>query len=358
MMQTRTLALGLSTLLLLAACSEQPVPRVLAPLPALPTMTVPPPDTASERRWDGVVQAVQNSDLSAQTSARVLSVAVDVNDSVAAAEVLLTLSAVEQGAQVASAEARLRAAQAAANEAQATYVRYTALGKKQLVSQLLLDQVRSTRDAAVAARDAAAAQRADAIQQREYTVVRAPFAGVVRARHVEPGESVVPGQPLLALYAPSAMRIEVQLPQSEAAAVRGAAKASVILADGQRVQAAKVIVFPAADPASHAVAVRIELPQLQRPPLPGTTAQVLFPSATAPILRLPEEAIVQRGELSGVYVLADARLTLRQLRLGARDGAQVEVLAGLVGNEVIVTNPVAALQALRAQRAAAGTAND
>jgi HlyD family secretion protein len=181
---------------------------------------------------------------------------------------------------------------------------------------------------------------------------------VVRARHVEPGESVAPGQPLLGLYAPDAMRVEVQLPQSEAQAVRQAATVTVVLADGQRVVATKVTVFPAADPTSHALGVRMLLPVLQRPPQPGTTAQVLFPSATAALLRLPRSVIAQRGELSGVYVLDDGRLTLRQLRLGTRQGDQVEVLAGLAANEVIVTNPVAALQALQAQRGAVRAVND
>ena len=49
-------------------------------------------------------------------------------------------------------------------------------------------------------------------------------------------------------------------------------------------------------------------------------------------------------------MLADGRLTLRQLRLGAREGDHVEVIAGLKPGEVIATDPVAALQALVAAR--------
>ena len=66
--------------------------------------------------------------------------------------------------------------------------------------------------------------------------------------------------------------------------------------------------------------------------------------------RIPASAVVQRGEVSAVYVLADGRLSLRQLRLGARDGDSVEVIAGLKPGEAIATDPVAAMQALVAAR--------
>ena len=69
-------------------------------------------------------------------------------------------------------------------------------------------------------------------------------------------------------------------------------------------------------------------------------------------LEIPRSALWRRGELAGVYVLADGRLELRQLRLGATRGAQVEVLAGLQRGETIAADPVAALQALAAQRQA------
>ena len=88
---------------------------------------------------------------------------------------LLRLTAVEQQAGANTARAQLRAAEAAAVEAEATYARYRALGRSSSSRALQLDQARAARDAAVAARDAARAQLAQAGQQAEYTVVRAPL---------------------------------------------------------------------------------------------------------------------------------------------------------------------------------------
>lgn len=347
-----------SALLVLAACGSEPTAPRLPPLPQLQTLTVGASADAAGRSWDGVVEAVQQADLTAQTAGRVTVVNVDVNDRVAKGDVLLRLTAVEQEAGANTARAQLRAAEAAASEAEANYRRYAELASGQYVSRSQIDQARAARDSAVAARDAARAQVAQASQQTEYTVVRAPFAGLVSARRVEPGESVAPGQPLIAVYAPGALRIEVQVPQSEAEAIRAANRARVALADGRTVDAAEVVVFPAADPATHSVGVRVTLPDMQKAPAPGVTAKVLFPitiRADTAVVSIPVGALVQRGEVSGVYVIAANRIALRQVRLGQRSGDRVEVLAGLKSGDVVAADPVAAVQAMAAQRKAAAT---
>ncbi|MBB5942283.1 efflux RND transporter periplasmic adaptor subunit [Xanthomonas sp. 3307] len=343
-------------MLALAGCRHDAAAVAPPPLPVLATAPVEAVAIGS-RSWDGVVAAVEHAELSAQTGGRVRSVAVDVGDRVAAGQVLLQLSAVEQRAGVDSAQAQLRAAMASAGEAEASYRRYAALADAQYVSRAQLDQARATRDAASAARAAAAAQLAQAQQPAEYTLVRAPFAGVISARQVQPGEAVAAGQALLSLYVPGAQRIEVQVPQSDAEAIRAAPRAQVRLDDGRSLQVPQVAVFPTADPRSHSVTVRVPLPALQPAPAPGTTAKVGFAlavgdAAEAVPLSIPRSALLQRGELSAAYVLVDGRLILRQLRIGRRDAQRVEVLAGLRAGERVVRDPVAAGQALAAQRRA------
>ena len=211
--------------------------------------------------------------------------------------------------------------------------------------------MQARRDAAVAAREAARAQLASVGQQVDYTQVRAPYAGVVAARLVEPGESIGVGQPLMTIYAPDALRIEVSVPQSDAEAIRAYPAARVRLGDGRGIDPAGVTVFPAADAASHAVRIRLDLPALDPVPAPGTTAKVVFEAAAGPALpRIPESAIAVRGEISAAYVLVDGRLSLRQLRLGQRAGDSVEVIAGLAPGEAVAADPVAARQALAAAR--------
>lgn len=350
--------LGASLMLALSACGSDRKATGLPPLRELSTITIRAAGTDRSRTWDGVIEAIQRADLSAQTAGRVASVDADVNDRVLADAVLLRITAVEQQAGTNVARAQLHAATAAAAEAEATLARYSALAAKQLVSRLQIDQLRATRDSAVAARDAARAQLMQAEQQMNYTVVRAPFAGVISSRRVEPGESIAVGQALISLYSPDALRIQVPVPQSEADAIGLLKRAQVRLADGRSIDAAEVAVFPSADPATHSVTVRVVLPELADPPRPGATAKVVFAVEGVPAVRIPQSALVQRGEVSGVYVLDGNRLFLRQLRLGSREDEQVDVLAGLAEGETVAADPVAALQALVAQRTAAGHAGE
>src|SRR5690606_32490033 len=134
----------------LAACSGESPDAALPPLPQLGTVVVGADEgAATGQAWDGVVEAVQQADLAAQTEGRVTQVAVDVDDRVQAGDIVLRLTAVEQQAGADTARAQLRAAEAAAAEAESNYRRYASLAEGQFVSRAQLDQARAGRDSAV-----------------------------------------------------------------------------------------------------------------------------------------------------------------------------------------------------------------
>jgi multidrug resistance efflux pump len=94
------------------------------------------------------------------------------------------------------------------------------LAKQQYISRQQLDQALAAKNAAVANARAAEAAVSQASQQADYTEIRAPYDGVLSQRLVEPGESVAPGQPLLRVFNPDRFRIQIQVPQGVAAAIR------------------------------------------------------------------------------------------------------------------------------------------
>jgi RND family efflux transporter MFP subunit len=334
--------------LLLAACGGGRQEPAAPPPPALETVEAAAADGAGGIRWDGVVQAVQQATLSAETSGRVAELAADVDVRVPRGAVLLRLTSTDQRAAVDAARAQLRATEAQLADASKRFERASGLVGRDLISRDEFDRVRAANDATSAARDAAVAQLAQAEQQLQYTEVRAPYAGIVATRHVELGETVAHGQPLFSLYAPGELRVEVQIPQTEAEALRREPSARVTLPDGREVTAVNVVVYPSADPLAHSTNVRVMLPVLSDPPRPGQTAKVRFAGTSAPAgIWLPAAAVVQRGELSACYVVDDDGVVLRQLRLGDVTGERVEVIAGLKAGERVVLDPVAAQQALR-----------
>ncbi|MFN9792373.1 MAG: efflux RND transporter periplasmic adaptor subunit [Pseudomonadota bacterium] len=341
--------------LALSACSGGGDDRA-APTgdPSLATVVVAPATAARERSWDGVVQAVHQATLAAQTAGRVVELPFDVNDVVKAGDVVVRFTDVEQRSGRAQAEASLRAARAQVDEAEAEQRRIANLAARQLVARSQLDQATARRDAARAALAAAEAGVKQAGERVDYTVVRAPYAGIVTQRHVEIGETVAPGQPLVSGLSLGQLRIEVQVPQADIAAIREHKAATVRLADGRDVEAREVIVFPTANPDTHTFTVRVELPEMDTRLQPGNTVKVRFKLGKAERLFVPATALVRRSEIAAVYVVSpEGRVGLRQIRVGELFGDRVEVIAGLASGEAIALDPVAALVAQRAAREAA-----
>lgn len=321
--------------------------------PPFATITVAREPAVRERTWDGVIEAVNRATLAAQTTGRVLELPFDVNDYVEAGQVVVRFTDVEQRSGREQAEAALRAAQAGAAEAEADFKRVDELVRRQLVSRAQLDQVTARRNGARAQLASAQAALRGAAEQAEFTVVRAPYSGILTERHVEVGETVRPGQPLVSGLSLNQLRVTVQVPQSDVDAIRNHKAAAVLLEAGRRVDAAEVIVFPYADPATHTFTVRLELPEVETGLKPGTTVKASFKLGETPRLLVPTSALVQRGEVQAVYVVdPGGKVELRQIRPGRRYGDRVEILAGLADGERIAAEPVAALNHLRAAREA------
>ncbi len=231
-------------------------------------------------------------------------------------------------------------------EARSTYERTSKLFQERLLSQADLERATAARDGAEARLAAARAGVAAAEQEFRYTEIRAPFAGVVTARHVDVGEAVVPGQPLTAIAAPGALRVNVDVPQSLAERIRQLGRARVHV--GERViDSEGLTVFPAAASGANTVRVRVELPAGAEQLYPGMFAKAGFALGAAPAVTVPSSVLVRRSEVTGVYVVSEGgAVSLRQVRIGRRLGDDVEVLAGLSAGERVAADPVAATLAV------------
>ena len=319
----------------------------------LATAPVQVKDIPLERAFDGVLEAVKKATVSAQTSGRIQAIFFDVDDYVEKGAVLLRFSDTEQKARVAAAEAALREARVRLKHAEAAYERVRRTYEKKLVAKSELDRARAERDAARERLQAAEAALKAARQELAYTVVRAPYSGIVVARHVEVGELAEPGRPLMTGFSLEALRATAAVPQRFIGAVRRAGAARVEV-DGRRLESGRVTVYPYADPASHTFRVRVRLPAGEKGLYPGMYARVVFPVGSRRALLVPRRAVVYRSEVVAAYVVdGEGRVSFRQLRLGpAGPDDTVEVLAGLKAGERVALDPIAAGVRLKAQREA------
>jgi len=296
---------------------------------------------AVERVFDGTVEAVHQGTVSAQTAGRIAEVGYDVDDYVESGAVLFRFTDVEQRTALRQAEAQLAEARARRTEAEEEYRRAENLRERGLGSQRDLDRARAARESAVARVAVAESAVEAAAQQLEYTVVRAPYAGIVTERHVEVGEAVTPGQALMSGLSLEQLRVAVDIPQSVASEIRDEPRAVLLTGEG-RIEASAITLFPIADPVTNTFTVRLDLPDGQFGLYPGMFVKAAFAVGETERLLVPSAAVFHRSEVTGVYVVRPDGVRLRQVRTGQAFGDQMEILAGLSAGERVALDPVRA----------------
>ncbi|CAM3942590.1 Multidrug resistance protein MdtA precursor [Vibrio aerogenes CECT 7868] len=286
--------------------------------------------------FDGVVEPVNQGTVAAQTSGRVVGVYAGVNDYVKAGSVLLEISATQQTAAFDAANAQLSQAVAQNREAQAQLQRYQRLSDQGVVTQDQLDSADARARSSAALVKSAQAAVTKAKDALGYTRIRAPYDGIVTARHVELGETVSPGTLLFSGYGLDSLRVKAGIPQRYRTRVKMLNQFRVETPDGILRQPASFSLFRYLDPQTHTSTVRLYLSDTDSRELtPGMWVKIRFESGKKTVITVPQQAIFFRGELSAVYRKTVEGLMLTPVRLGPVSGHQVEVLAGLeVGDQV------------------------
>lgn len=301
---------------------------------------------------DGVIQPVKQSTISAQAAGRVATLRVKAGDKVQAGQMLLSIDDREAQTGVQRSQAQVAQAQAELRNAQANFDRNRNLQAKGFVSSAAMDTADSQLKSALAARDQATAVARQSTLAQGFTRVTAPYDGWVLQTQVEAGDLAVPGKPLLTLYAPLPIRAVVQVPVSRGAQAKAASAAEVLLSGGKGdgdggarwIRPVSISTVPTADPVSQTMEWRLELPsEAAKVLLPGQQVKVRFAGAQANRRVVPMSAVLQRGELTAVYVVSGQGFVLKAVRLGAEHGADgVEVLAGLLDTDRVALDPVKA----------------
>jgi RND family efflux transporter MFP subunit len=307
----------------------------------------------------GTVRAAQTAQVSSQTMGNIREIRAQQGDRVQAGQILATIddaqprAAVEQAtAAVAAAGKEVSAADSDLALADSTLKRYQQLFDKKSLSPQEFDEIKAKRQSAEARRDMASAGEAQAnaalTQARTalgYTLVHAPFAGVVTQKNADPGALASPGMPLFTLEDTRKYRLEVTVDENSIRNVRAGQSASLSLdaLGGAAINGKVEEIVPAADAASRSFLVKIGLPsdaRLLSGMRSGMFGRARFPLGERQAVLIPQAAVAERGQLQGVYVVDAKRMSeLRYVTLGKADGQQVEVLSGLEDGETIVAAP-------------------
>jgi RND family efflux transporter MFP subunit len=335
----------------------------LAPVPVT-AATVRVEAIAPARFGLGTVEARQVARIGPVAPGRLLRLAVDVGDRVRAGQVVAELDPVDLDARLAAQEAALRRVLAQRGDAAArqAYAREQAERYGKLhAAGLVSEEQRAARrqDAGIADAGLAAAGEEEArlraevaalaAQRRNLSLV-APSAGLVIARHADPGTAVAAGQAVLEVADPAGLWIDARFDQSAGGGLRPGLPAMVVLRsrEDRPLPGAVLRLEPLADAVTEESRAKIAFttPPAPLPPL-GELAEVTVQlPALPPAPVLPDAAVHREGDTPGVWRLTADGIRFQPVTLGAADlDGRVQVLAGLKAGDRVVLYSARALKA-------------
>lgn len=341
----------------------------------------PLPDTVE---FSGTIRPLEQALLSTRVTGRITQLSLETGDRFRKGDVLARVDVMDMAAQtnqalsdVAQAEAEVARSQAILGqlesqklEAQASFrlaqvnqQRMAQLQSQGAVSQSQLDEANTKLDetkARVAQVEAGIRQSQASINRSQaavnqaragvtaasvsqsYGTVIAPFNGVVVQKLAYEGEIAAPGTALLKVENPDRLQLEISVPEENLQFVQVGQPVKVrVDAANQTYQATIQQIVPSADANSRSFLVKIPLNYADKL-ISGMFGRLELPRGTQPGILIPHDALIQRGQLEGVYVVepdaAQPTAMLRWVKTGKTQGTQVEIVSGLTEGDRIITS--------------------
>ena len=335
----------------------------------------------------GTVKAKTTTQISANMMGRIISMPAAEGDMVTRGQLLVEIDAAESRTRLEKARAALEEARAGMTEidrsveaanaavktaeankqlADTTFGRYKELYDRRSATAQEFDEARSRARIAASELERAKAGVQVVISKRKqlnariaqaradiansqvyegYSRITSPVSGIVVKKFAEAGATAAPGAPLLSIEDNSQYRLEAAVEESRSKSVRIGGRVNVRI---DAIGTGEIIgtvaeVMPSADAASRSYTVKIDLPPDSRLRT-GLYGLARFPIAQKEAITLPQSAIVTRGQLIGVFVVApDGTAQFRIVTTGTESEGMVEVLSGLSEGDEIITSDTASL---------------
>ncbi|MBA2662573.1 MAG: efflux RND transporter periplasmic adaptor subunit [Bradymonadaceae bacterium] len=286
----------------------------------------------------GTVHAEREVQIMSRVPATVVEVRVEQGDAVSSGDLLVRMEAPDLEARIERLEAEAARVRTERDFQCATFETDRELAREGVLTQALADASQSRCLAAEQGHRAAQAARAEAMEGRRRLREASPVDGVVLRRLVEAGEYAAPGRPLIVIGS-GELELRVAVTESDLRAGLKPGKPAIIRTGDREARATVNRIAPVARGPGRTVEVRLGLPpELVEGLKPGMSADVAFIMAESlDALTVMEEAVLDDGEQSFVFVVEGERLRRVAVVTGVRAGGRVEVSAeGLTSRTRVV----------------------
>ena len=343
--EARACALLVSAFVLTGCHGERSTPRARAPreLPPLSvsTTTARSLEAGGARRVAAVAEPAHRATLATNLMARVVDVRVVEGQRVEEGAPLLRLDVRDLRARRGQAEASAEAQRAQAELASSGLRRTRLLEERGAVAE----QQRETAETSATAIEASVRGAESALRELDVrlgeSVLRAPFSGLIVQKHTEVGSFAAPGQPLLVLEDDSTLRILAPIAHGDSSRLSQGQAYTVTFGTGDERQGVLDAIVSSGNPRSPGLVAVFLVANEDHRLRAGVVASVEIPAppTNAIAFEVPEQAVLARGGLRGVFVVRDGRAELVWCSIDARVRAgKVEVLDGLREGDVLVAD--------------------
>lgn len=283
----------------------------------------------------GTVVARRRAEVTTRMMARITDLPVEVGTRVTTGQVMVRLGTDDVAANRAKAEAAVRAATAARDEAARHAARMDTLLTQDVVAQVQRDGAHLQLTQAESQLALATATLREVETAASYASIPAPFPGAVVARLADEGDMAAPGMPILVVEDLGPRHAVLAVPADLAATITPNMRLRISGIGAGSVNAPVRAVAAGADPMTRTVEVRVELPADWST---GTSVTALVPAGTFEGVAIPSSAVIRRGQLTGVRVVTPHGVALRWVRLGRTvdEGGRIHVLSGIAPGDRIV----------------------
>ena len=314
-------------------------------------LTLSPRDLRQTLAASGSLRAFNQAAVKARVAGEVREVLVREGETVKAGQVLVRMDEADYRARVAQAEGALLAARGQLDIAAKARENNRALLDRGFISKNAYDTASSQYDIAQANVNAAQGGLDVSRKALGDTVIRAPIAGIVASRSVQPGEKVSADNKLLDVVDLARMEMEVAVPTSEIIAITPGQEVTVKV-EGlpQPLPATVVRINPATQAGSRSIMTYLQLDNPQNRLRAGMFGEARLTLAKkAGVLAAPPSALQVNGDNAYVYAIEKDKLVRRQVQTGITgsdgDATLVEITGGLEPGARIVRSNLGNLPA-------------
>lgn len=331
------------------ACTDKGSTRPSGAIRPVLTMTAVSTQQTPAAVYAGTVQSEHETRLAFRASGQVIDRTAEVGDMLVAGQVIMRLDPGDAGLGVTSASATMAAAQVSAEAQAKDLQRAKSLLGEGFISQSEFDQKASAAASADAQLQSTRAQREGATRQLGYTVLKAPYGGVLSSVTAEVGSVVSAGQPVAIVSDPKRFEIAISVPEDQLDLIRSSPAISVSLwADPSRKFVGQLRTLSSvANSQTRTFDARVSLAAPDKTIRLGQTAQVsVARSESKPTFRVPLTAVDQRDTSPRLWIYEPKKsiVTPRTVVLAGADKASALVASGLQPGEQVVVAGVHILQ--------------